>query len=583
MPGHYEDMNNKEAKKPKVDPTRIWKDLEQGRNYKSSENLYNIIGRNERMYSGDQWHGINSKNLHKTVYNFLGQLVDVKVASVMANLLTINRRADLLDAEDKTVQAAAMAFEEADKKNWERLKMDSMNEQVLLDSALAGIGCSYWFWDDDIKTGNTFVSKGDIKGELLDSVQLYVSNPNEVDIQKQDWIIVSVRKTVKQLREMAKRAGVSEDQIEMIKGDETRVYEAYDKAQNDQDNVKSNSDQGMLNIKFWKKDGKVFFAKTTKDVVIKDATDSELTLYPLALMTWKPRKRFIYGEAEITYIVSNQLVVNKQESIRHLHAMLMGIPKVIVNETVVNGFTNAVGAVHKAKLPPGSPVSNAISYIQPTQMTIDVDKSIEEGIDRTQSLHGVNRNILGAARPENAQAQLTQIKQSNIPLESIRRRFHQYIEDVALIWLDFYQHKYKLVRKIATEEGEVVEFTGTDFADIYLKTAIDVGADTQWSEILQFQALNDMWDRGIFSPQVPPEEKLKYVERLPDNLINKQQEMIESLGGGEQQEGDEVMFELMAQFLERQPPEIQQQIQSLPPEQQEQAVKDLIRSQMGAV
>ena len=567
-----------ENKGYKVDPQLVWKDLEQGRNYKSAERQYDIIRRNERMYVGDQWKGINSKNLHKTTYNFLGQLVDVKVASVMANLLTINRRADDLDADDERIQTAARAFELADKKNWDRMKMDNMNEQVLLDSALAGIGCSYWFWDDDIKTGNTFISKGDIKGELLDSVSLYVSNPNEVDIQKQDWIIISIRKTIKQLKEMAKRNGVPEDQIEMIKGDETRTYEAYDKAQNDQDNIKQNSDQGTLNIRFWKEDGKVFFAKTSTHVIIKDKTDSELTRYPTAIMTWKPRKRFIYGEAEITHIISNQLVVNKQESIRHLHAMLMGIPKVIVNETVVNGFTNAVGAVHKAKLPPGSPVSNAIAYIQPTQMTIDVDKSIEEGIDRTQSLHGVNRNILGAARPENAQAQLTQIKQSNIPLESIRRRFHQYIEDVALIWLDFYQHKYKLVRRIADEEGNRIDFTGVDFADVYLKTSIDVGADTQWSEIIQFQALNDMFDRGIFEGN-----PLAYVERLPANLINKQQELIEEFGGGEEavDEDQQMMFELMRMFLMQQPQEIQQQIQQLPPEQQEEAVKALIAQQMG--
>lgn len=574
------ERDKREQGKPKVDAMQIWKELEQGRNYKSSENLYNIIGRNERIYAGDQWKGINAKNLHKTVYNFLGQLVDVKVASVMANLLTINRRADDIDKDDERIQLASKSFEAADKKNWERMKMNAMNEQILLDSALSGIGCSYWFWDDDIKTGNTFVSKGDIQGEVLDSVSLYVSNPNEVDIQKQDWIIVSIRKTVKQLKALAKRNNVPENQIEMIGGDETRTYEAYDKAQNDQDNVKESSDQGTLNIKFWKKDNKVFFAKSTANVVIKDETDSELTRYPIAIMPWKPRKRFIYGEAEITHVIANQLVVNKQESIRHLHAMLMGIPKVVVNESMVNGFTNAVGAVHKVKAQPNSPVTNAIGYVQPTAMTVDVDKSIDEGIDRTQSLHGVNRNILGAARPENAQAQLTQIKQSNIPLESIRRRFHQYIEDVALIWLDFYQHKYKLVRKMADEDGEVIDFTGVEFADVYLKTSVDVGADTQWSEIIQLQALNDMFDRGIFA-----DNPLAYVERLPANLINKQQELVEDMGGGENGEADalkqQVMFELMAQFLQTQPPEVQQQIQALPEEEQEEAVLQLIAQQMG--
>ena len=88
--------NNDKGKEPtkKVDPVDIWKKYEQARDYKSTENLYAIIAQNERYYAGDQWHGVKSGNLPTPVFNFLEQLVDVKVSSLMADQLTIFRKPD---------------------------------------------------------------------------------------------------------------------------------------------------------------------------------------------------------------------------------------------------------------------------------------------------------------------------------------------------------------------------------------------------------------------------------------------------------------------------------------------------------
>lgn len=512
---------DKEEKKVYSDPSKLWNDYENGKNYKSGENLYNIIRRNENYYAGDQWKGVKNTELPTPVFNFLEQLVDVKVSSVMANQITIHRRADELSEEDEVINLATKAFMDSDKKNWERVKMDAMNEEVLLDGAISGLGLTHWYWNEDLISGNTFLTKGDFEGETIDSINTYFSNPNDVKIQNQDWIIISLRKTLKQVKDMAKAYGKSESEIASIKGDEDTVYEGFDKAQNEQDGVKDASNQVTVLLKYWKnKDtNTIWFCKATKELVLIEE-DTELERYPIALMQWKTRKRFIYGNAEITYIIANQQHVNKMEAMRQLHAQLMAIPKVGYNKNMINGFSNQVGGVLPIEANPGEDLSNAIHYFQPTQMTMDVDKSIESTISKTREFKGVNENVIGEGRADNTSAIIAQQRAAGVPLESVKRRFYQYLEDVALIWLDFYKHKYKLTRRLKDEEGNTISFTGTEYKDIDLKTSIDVGTSSQWSDVLSAQVLDTLLNSGHLNI-------VQFLERYPKNIIPMQDKLIE--------------------------------------------------------
>ena len=561
-------MQDYEDDKKKVDPVREWKYLQDARNFKTANSLYEIPRINEEQYIGDQWKGIDAKNLRRTTYNFIGQTTDVKVASILANELTIQRAVDDMDEDNEEIQQAVKAFNLADKKNWERLKMDAKNEQVVLDGAIQGIGVSYWWWDDTIKIGNNFVSIGDINGQLVDMIDLYVANPHEVNIQKQPWNKIVIRMTVTELRELAKQKGVPEDQIEMIMTDEEeRTYAAFEKTDTEQDNTKSKDNLGTLVVNFKKIDDVIHSSLTTKNIVIEDWKDTELTRFPIAVFTYKPRKRFIYGEAEMTRYLENQRVVNLQQAARHKHALMLAIPKVLYNKNMLGSFSNAIGSVNPVNASPQTRIGDAMTYVQPTAMTIDVDKSVEEGITRTQDLAGVNQNIKGEARPENAAALLTQIKQANIPNETYKRRLYDYLEQVALIWEDFYKTKYNITRKMKDEDGEVVEFTGTDYADMNFTTRIDVGASTQWSEVTSTQFLMDFWDRGIIKN---PNDIFK---RIPSDLIKDLDGLIQ------ENDDQQLLDQFIMMFMESQPPKIQQEMANLDPEQLKEAVKGMLGGQ----
>ena len=294
-------------------------------------------------------------------------------------------------------------------------------------------------------------------------------------------------------------------------------------------------------------------------------------------MNWHKRKKFIYGTSPLTEIISNQIVANQTSAMRHLHAKLMSIPKVGYNKSMVSGFSNAIGSVMQLNVPPNANISNAIHYFQPAPISFDFDKSINQSIDMTKTMMGANQNTLGESNPENFKAIVAQQKASGIPLETIKRQFYQYLEDVANIWLDFYKNYYNITRQILIENDkgmkEIVSFNGEQIKDLFLNTKVEVGASTHWSELLQIETLNAMWEMGIIKNPV------QYLERLPNNLIPNKDKLIDDLKS--EDEKQQVFYMLLEEYLMSQPDFIKNQILNLPSDQQEQAIIDLILEQSG--
>jgi hypothetical protein len=188
----------------KITAQEIWKELENARNFKTQNKIYDTAKQNEMMVKGEQWHGVNLKNLAPTTYNFIGQVEKTHISSVMSQEISITRSADATSQKNEKVQKAAKIFTQLDKDNWERVKMDQLNEDVLEDAFVTGTGGTFWWWDEDLMTGNDFITKGDFKADGLDAVTLHVANPNDLCIEPQDWTMLTIRKTVNQARKLFK-------------------------------------------------------------------------------------------------------------------------------------------------------------------------------------------------------------------------------------------------------------------------------------------------------------------------------------------------------------------------------------------
>ena len=135
----------------------------------------------------------------------------------------------------------------------------------------------------------------------------------------------------------------------------------------------------------------------------------------------------------------------------------------------------------------------------------------------TKDMAGANESALGEANPTNTSAIIVNSKNAVVPLSSIKRRFYQYVEDIGLIWLDFFTSKYidYPVRNLTIQrEGKtVIEQIDTSLLkDIKLRLKIDVGPSNMWSEAAEIQTLDNLLQQQMIS-------FIEYLELQPDGVV----------------------------------------------------------------
>ena len=213
-------------------------------------------------------------------------------------------------------------------------------------------------------------------------------------------------------------------------------------------------------------------------------------------------------------------------------------------------------------------VGGAAMYMQPAQISTAVMDFMKWFIDVTKEMAGASDAALGLANPTNTSAIIVLQKATAVPLNSIKRRFYQYVEDIGLIWLDFWTSKYTEypTRNIEiTVDGvkQVVPLDTELLQQVKLKLKIDVGPSTQWNEAAAVQTLDNLLQQQMIT-------FVEYLKRLPNGLIPNKQGLIddrESAEAQQQAQDKEFMYELMAdkidEILPTLSPEAQSQLKML--------------------
>ena len=105
-------------------------------------------------------------------------------------------------------------------------------------------------------------------------------------------------------------------------------------------------------------------------------------------------------------------------------------------------------------------------------------------------------------------------------MENTRALLYQWVEDIGAILLDMMGTYYG--RRPVVIDNEVREFDFSVFKHLWLNVSVDVGATTYYSEIAMVQTLDNLRRDGVLSV-------IDYLERMPDKLITRKQELIENL------------------------------------------------------
>lgn len=553
--------------------SRVEQEYKQGLAYKKQMGFHDKWAEYERFHAGDQWPRPTerTKNLPRPVFNIIRQIENHKVASVMnENIKMVFSASEVVEEKAPEYQAADQFTRYADT-TWEQVKQQELNEEALESASNVGTGIWHYYYDTSKKGGNTLKYDGQICGEVIDPVNFFPGNPQNRNVQQQPYIIITYRDLVENVKKQAKENGLSKELVELIRPDSETTDQVYDMAQQEL----TDGNKVTVLVKYWKENGIVHFSKVASGVVFKPKQNTNMKLYPLAVMQWERRKRSIFGIGDTEGLIPNQKAINFLMAMQLLSAQQTGWPKLVVDKTYIKQqITNTPGEIINA-ISNGQSLDGIIRYLNPPNMPAHVPNLVDSFLSYTKDSAGANENALGEQSTSdlNASAIMLLQKAAGVPLESIKRRFYQAMEDVGNIWAELWRVYFNVDRMVTVKDDDGEEysdmFNGSQHADIEMNLKIDIGPSSSYSETLMMTSLDKLYDKGDI-------DLTQYLQYVPKNVIPFKDRLLKSIEDQQEQE-EEGFKQLIAQL----PPEEQLAYFHAPKEQQEQIKMQMLGTPQG--
>ena len=348
--------------------------------------------------------------------------------------------------------------------------------------------------------------KGDICCEVLGIDDIVFGDPYSEAVQDQPYIIITSRKNINEVIKEARLFG----------GDIKTLQDLSDESRN-----------GKITVltKLWKnynEDGSisVMSAKTTENCVVRQAFNTGLSLYPLTIFRWDSKNSCVYGESEVTYLVPNQIAINRMITANVWSAMTNGMPIMLVNgDTVTDKITNDPGQIIKV-YGSNEDVAGAVKYVTSPSFMKDFDESINSLINNTLTQSGANEVALGDSKADNASALATMRNAALMPMQMVKRRYYSFIEELARIWADFWISYYgKRQIKISNVNDGYINLNFARYKGLVISSKVDVNNAVEYSPEVCFENLIKLFEKGIINRE-------QLLIRIPEGMISNIEELL---------------------------------------------------------
>ena len=314
----------------------------------------------------------------------------------------------------------------------------------------------------------------------------------------------------------------------------------------------------------------VHVTKATRSCTIFEDIDTGLTRYPIAWGNWERQKNQYHGRALVTGIIPNQIFINSMFAMVMRHLQLLGFPKTIYNADVISQWTNEIGqAIGVHGIQPGQNINSVAYNLQPADMSNQIIATIDKAMVYTKDCLGATDAQLGNLRIDNTSALMVLQSSAEVPMENTRACLHEWVEDIGDILLDMmgtYYGERPIVRERVMKEPmlnaagqvQIDPFTGlakvnsvsrkvvetfdfSQFKHLWLNVDASVGSTSRYSEIAMTQTLDNLRRDGML-------EIIEYLERIPDKLIPRKQELIDRLKEQQQTEAEQLALQQKLQM-----------------------------------
>lgn len=531
--------------------TDMWDLFEECRNYCRMTGMFTDTEKNYRMYNGNQWEGVKVKGIEPIQENFIKPIVKYKVGNITSNLWQINFSSENFENNEfrETAEKTCEMLNRKARKIWEKDGLDYKTKKAVKDSAINSESILYAVFDPEEQT---------IENEIIDKNDIFYGNENDEDIQKQPYIIIKRRMPVINAREMARNEGVSEEEIKYIIGDKDNFEESGEAAKYEKD------DMCTIITKMYKENGTVHYATSSRLVDIKKDTDSGLKLYPIAHLIWEEKKGSARGEGEVKNLIPNQIEYNRILTRSALVVKLTAYQTKIVNRDKISNASdiNKVGAtLYTNGGQTVDDVNKVVGYINPAQMSPDVEKLRNELIKTTRELAGAGEIATGEINPEKSsgRAILAVQQASQLPLTEQLSSLKAFIEDIARIWLDMLTtysidgltlEEEVLNAETGEESVQLVQVPQSVLEQLKASVKVDITPKGAFDKYAQELSLENMLKAGMFNVQKLSEFK-RYVEVLDDDANAPKARLEKIIKSMEEEQEKIAMIEAEARMMQQ--------------------------------
>ena len=499
-------------------PDAIWQEYLDGVGFNQQIGLYETVKRNNDFYHDRQWEGVNAPNLPKPIINIIKPAVNYYIAQLVSDDIGVN-----LECKNLPEVEAGYINEVVTKELLnilEKTNAAMKHRQLLRNMAVDGDMVLYSYFDPLPRMGDNTL--GQIQTEIVYNTDIFFGNPMEGDVQKQPYLMIKQRRLLQSVREEAKKNGCKPEDILS----DQDIYGRVDDPTGEKRYV-------TVLIKFWKENQQVHYCKTTQNAWVKKETNLEYSLYPIAYASWERARYSYHGISPITGKIQNQITINKIYAMAAIYTQNMAFPKVIYDrQKLREGWNNDPT---KAIAVNGNPNEAIFNTFRPADMGNQVQSLLKQLLQDTKESMGVFDAALGNVKPDNTSAIIATQKAASAPLDLQRLDFYQFVEDCVRIWLDMMATDYG-IRQVILESDvnqpmqQAATFDFRVLQQAQYQLAIDIGASSYWSELMQVQTLDNLMNLHI----IP--DALTYLENVPDGYIKGKQNIIRRIEELQQQQ-----------------------------------------------
>ena len=450
-------------------------------------------------YEGRQISIDYDKELPRAVENICAWVVDSQHATIIGTDVSLS-----FTCVDSDISTDKL-------KKWDEyvqksIEESGINDVVVLDALVSSTGIKYYYYSDQVS-----ITKGYLEGSMcvstIDLEDYFSSNPRCDDSQKLKYQGFRKRLEVKAVREMVdKRLKNYKDIVESIVPDDFT---------NDQYNNDEDIEAGLITVytRFFRVKGEVYWTRSTEhycicgptalnpdlneklekkkddyksgynpddeeiyelDPEIADAQDESLnkqddkrylmekdkfSLYPIELLTLKPRKKCLYGRSQIEELIDNQNIINFMVAMTAKEIQDTAWSTIIMKSNAANGqtWTGKPGGMF-IDYTPGN--NFGIKRLEGNQLNSQVMNYVSSLIDITKMLTGTNELVSATSNLKDVTAYALQIleEQRNKKIEILQSRYWRFLIRCAMIRLQFYKHYYP-------ETHYMYELSDAEFAE----------------------------------------------------------------------------------------------------------------------